>query len=49
MFIFYFLSQGEAIAWIFGLVLSETVQMVENDLRTKSKDNLLTGNIIMLG
>eukprot|EP01032_Pedospumella_encystans_P008276 gene8276-9842_t len=34
--------RGEAIAWIFGLVLSETVQMVENDLRTKSKDNLLT-------
>ncbi len=35
--------RGEAIAWLYGLVLFETVHMVEKALKTTSADKLRTG------
>jgi hypothetical protein len=41
--------RGEAIAWLYGLILFETVRMVEQDLKGSSVDKLHTGkcNLIM--
>jgi hypothetical protein len=35
--------RGEAIAWLYGLVLFETVHMVERDLQRSSAEKLHTG------
>lgn len=37
--------RGEAIAWIFSLVMLETVQMVESGLKVKSQADLLKGTV----
>lgn len=38
--------RGEAIAWLYSLVLFETVHMVENALKTSSADALRNGEIL---
>lgn len=36
--------RGEAIAWIFGLVMLETINEVTNELNSKSRESLRDGN-----
>jgi len=39
--------RGEAIAWIYSLILLETIEMVALDLQTKQPVQLLQGKLLL--